>query len=65
MTSWQPISTAPRDSAIEILVWDGKSICVARPFGKNSWMIADSYGFNEDGEIPHVTHWLPLPEPPR
>lgn len=29
-----------------------------------AWWIDNSFGFNEDGEIYNVTHWMPLPERP-
>ncbi len=65
MSEWQPISTATREKDKAVLVWDGAYIAVAHPFDKNSWMVDNSYGINEDGEIYNVTHWMPLPEPPK
>jgi hypothetical protein len=65
MTNWQPIETAPKEKDLSLLVWDGQYISVAERLGDNSWIIANSYGFNEDGQIYGVTHWMPLPEPPK
>ena len=65
-TTWQPIATAPRDRAI--LLWDNhfQQCVVARAYGPHHWFIEESYGPNDDGEIPikDATHWMPLPEPP-
>lgn len=61
---WQPIETATREEGKPVLVWDGHWMAVAVPFSDKSWMIENSFGFNEDGEIWGVTHWQPLPEEP-
>ncbi len=63
--NWQPIKTAPRSPSVPVLVWDGEYMTVAIPFGNKNWLVYNSYGFNEDGEIYDVTHWMPLPEPPK
>ena len=48
-----------------VLVWDGTHITVAHKSEHSGrWFVHESYGFNEDGEIYNVTHWMPLPEPP-
>ena len=62
---WQPIDTAPRGEDIPIMVWDGKQCAIVTRLGDSGWIIADSYGFNEDGEVFDVTHWMPLPEGPK
>jgi hypothetical protein len=64
--TWQTIDTCTAKPGEPVLVWDGSEITVAhRSRGNNpTWFVHDSYGFNEDGEIPYVTHWMPLPEPP-
>lgn len=63
---WRPIETARNDTPV--LVFNGSDIAVGirhkYPTGVGAWFIANSFGFNEDGEIPDVTHWMPLPEPP-
>jgi hypothetical protein len=72
--NWQPIETCPKppktgEYSIPFLVWDGDNIVVATCFSYTNthklFCVADSYGFNEDGEIPNPTHWMPLPEPPK
>jgi hypothetical protein len=62
---WQPIESAPRDGT-HIIGW---SHTYKRPilcWWKDIEKCWESYGtsiFDEDGE--HVTHWMPLPEPPK
>lgn len=65
--SWQPIDTCPNDT--DVIVWDDYSKqCVVAQRSKISgcFFVADSYGFNEDGEIPSkdVTAWMPVPAGP-
>lgn len=71
---WQPIETAPRDRGV--LVWDKVSGCNVSFFarGVNCWSDELQDGWftperdNRDEcmilEGP-VTHWMPLPEPPK
>jgi hypothetical protein len=48
-----------------VLIYDGDGIAVARLSATNGgWWIYESYGYNEDGEIPKVYFWMPLPEKP-
>jgi hypothetical protein len=65
MSEWQPEATAPLE--INVLIYNGIDIAVGikriYPHSR-SWFIAESFGFNEDGEIYNVTHWQPLPDPP-
>lgn len=71
---WQPIETSPIGEDHPVLVWDGSFITVAhRVVHKDGdprrcydcWYVHNSYGFNEDGCIYGVTHWMPLPAPPQ
>ena len=67
--TWQPIETFEKpkersDESPAVLIWDGERCAVAN-FQYDSWWIDESYGYNEGGEIYHVTHWMPLPEPPK
>ena len=62
MREWQEEKTAPIDEAV--LIWDGRTIAVGRKNKRDTWWIDESFGFNEDGEIYGVTHWMPLPSPP-
>lgn len=68
MAGWKPIETAPRDGT-QILVWDGTVFTCAEfrvlRNGRSGWEI----GRSVDGQIAFIhgdiSHWLPLPEPPR
>jgi len=63
---WQPIETAPKDGT-PIVVWDRYlQEPVIAHWSYSLWGIHNSYGFNEDGEIPgeDVSHWMPLPPAP-
>jgi Protein of unknown function (DUF551) len=65
---WQPIVTAPKDgkdilacdSRVEdwfvIVAWDVEG--AQQPY---RWVTADGLGFRDIS----LTHWMPLPEPPR
>lgn len=59
---WQPIETAPRDG-VTFLAWDGYAVLGA-------WYEIDCeyhYWAMDGDEIDaaDVTHWMPLPEPPK
>lgn len=60
---WKPEESAPIDTPV--LVWNGDVIAVGRKLKGSTWIISESFGFNEDGEIVGVTHWASLPDPPR
>lgn len=55
---WQPIETAPKDDA-EILGWDGTLHYIVSY--DEDWGSFLAFG---EFEIPGITHWMPLPEPP-
>jgi hypothetical protein len=59
MSEWKPISTAPSEDGVHVLVSDGASISTAyRDYG--SWCIGQHswpVGFKP-------THWMELPAPP-
>jgi len=68
--NWQPIETAPKDGR-RVLVWiddpkllrDGYPICFARLwFYDDGSLGGGAEGFNGKWDI---THWMPLPEPPK
>lgn len=69
MSEWQPIETAPKD--VPILVTDGKHIVVIKRgilIGNVPW--PDPVGFagydwEWNFEYADLTHWMPLPEPPK
>lgn len=59
MMMWQPIETAPRDET-EVLTYRNGLMAVA--FWENEfgcWFVTDG------AELVGVTHWMPLPEPPK
>lgn len=60
---WKPIAEFGGLTEMAYLVWDGAYITVASLHG-NKWFVHNSYGFNEDGEIYDITHWMELPNPP-
>lgn len=63
---WMPIETAPKDGTV-IDLWDAAyeyRICDCQ------WIMQSTEGYwvRRDGhcaEIEVVTHWMPLPEPPK
>jgi hypothetical protein len=60
MMEWQPIETAPKDGT-EILTYREAglmAVAVWDPFWKG-WICVDG------AALMAVTHWQPLPEPPR
>ena len=63
---WRKVEDAPLDKAV--LVWNGHTIAVGRQReyrqGRRCWFIDESFGFNEDGQILDVSHWMDLPSPP-
>ncbi len=62
---WQPIATATREKDKPIMVWNGQECAIVEPLGNTRWLIANAFGFCEDGEVYDVTHWMPLPEGPK
>ena len=74
--TWQPIETAPKDGTVIDFwsIWeryknpDGKRICgVKWDIDKKLWVLTSLTGDPPlrllDGVI--LTHWMPLPEPPK
>jgi hypothetical protein len=72
---WQPIATAPTDGT-EFLAYDSVAkkfdVCVMTSFGRNWYCDSvqsdgemgpakDEFGYREE----NITHWMPLPEPPK
>lgn len=57
---WQPIETAPRDEHTEILMYLGKR---EPPEVNVGWWREGVE--DEDPRALLVTHWMPLPEPPK
>jgi hypothetical protein len=60
--NWQPIDTAPKDK--RVLIYDGECVYIASyeydsEMEINAWIESDNFW------ISNVTHWMPLPEPPK
>lgn len=62
MTEWQPIETAPEEDEKEILGWDGMSMVVVYVGWRDQSGKRVYFNGNTSWDI---THWMPLPEPPR
>lgn len=64
---WQPIETAPLDVPILGFCPSGPAVIEGHDYqgGTISWWVENSHGFNEDGQVLDVTHWMPLPDPPK
>lgn len=63
--AWQPIETAPHE--VPILVTDGEFIVVAS-LDLTRWPGAVGFRGHEwewDFQETSLTHWMPLPEPPK
>ena len=71
MSDWQPIETAPKDGTV-IFVWHECETNRHAAFDVNikkaqwledcdEWRV-DAFGGNVP---PKLTHWMPLPEPPK
>ncbi len=65
MSEWQPIETAPKDGK-RLIGFDPSlfGVCLAQwQFG--GWHVSeDSQDGNGFDDMP-LTHWMPLPEPPK
>jgi hypothetical protein len=61
MAEWKLAKGAPENTPV--LVYNGEHMAVGRLM-RHWWWIDESFGFNEDGEIPNVTHYMDLPAPP-
>lgn len=59
MSEWQPIETAPKDGT-EILGLDAR-------FKAVYWIVKWDGKCFDDAEnfAPQISHWMPLPEPPK
>jgi hypothetical protein len=65
LTDWQPIETAPKDGTRVIIFYSGDNfwdVCEARYTDAEGW--GDPNGC-EWSCFADVTHWMPLPDPPR
>ncbi len=58
---WQPIETAPRKTCI---VYDAKKGVIGESLPYGDGDSRATYGYYNNVAY-HVTHWMPLPEPPK
>ena len=73
MAEWQPIETAPHDTEIDVWASYPKSAKGNRVtdafFDNGRWLDDDrdeiEWGPDAYGQTCVVTHWMPLPEPPK
>lgn len=69
MSEWQPIETAPKDGTwIAVISREGGMDFkpVTACFCKGLWMEVDHVLDGKvDYDVWNVTHWMPLPEPPK
>ena len=62
---WRAEQTAPFNTPVLVYAKPHIAVGIKTQWpSKSSWSIAESFGFNEDGEIVDVTHWSPLPSAP-
>lgn len=70
MSEWKPISTIPKDTKVLIFdKYDGSFI----GWKMNDFYYADTQQlsidgdgiFSHDADEKYLTHWMPLPEPPK
>lgn len=59
--NWQPIETAPRDHGKQILAFDDGDIRVGYWSSNRECFRCEITG----DPLYRVTHWMPLPEPPK
>lgn len=71
MSEWQLIETAPKDWT-HVIVYDHASDNVCEAYYRaeadpqeSCWYMANLDGGFEDAVLAEVTHWMPLPEPPK
>ncbi len=78
MTDWQPIETAPKDGTVILIFRDGvhyiregsRTVHPARWMGELDpaypWQVlCADYGADYLPAARSITHWMPMPEPPK
>lgn len=51
-------------SVLVVITQDGYTdICVGETYGEGDWMISGEFWYEKSD--PAITHWMPLPEPPK
>ena len=66
---WMPIESAPKDGTLIVVMGNnhgdselGQHHCIAI-WHRGCWM--ESSDWNATSELEHLTHWMPLPQPPK
>jgi len=67
MSEWQPIETAPRDGTTVLVLFNGNvpTPLVARYIDDGPWPWATPRDRHGSLGKKWVTHWMPIPEPPK
>jgi len=74
MTEWQPIETAPRDESVLAYSPCEDMGIISWNFENDEWRYQidlddaredSGNGYTDYAVMEHVTHWMPLPEPPK
>ena len=66
MSEWRDIKTAPKDGTEILLIGTAHNMLYPKPtrlvglYKKGWWWVVGG-----QFTISHVTHWMPLPEPPK
>lgn len=67
MTNWKPIETAPKDGRTILACGrgtDGYFVCDVK-WKHETWMLFDPALDDHSFPTDYLTHWMPLPEPPK
>lgn len=64
MIDWQPIESAPKDGDPFLAYWCGNIVSAYWNLYQGNWQEWPDGDF-EDIHGEELTHWMPLPEPPR
>jgi hypothetical protein len=67
MSEWQTIETAPRDGTpILVVACDRYAVMYfcTEPYGSQYWCLGNHGGMQLVAND-KITHWMPLPEPPK
>jgi len=69
MTEWQPIETAPKDGtrilAYGVCGYEDVAGIATVKWHRGSWVCDPNEATEYDYEECKITHWMPLPEPPK
>lgn len=65
--TWQPIESAPKDGTEILIAYDGSVSIAFFHTGYDNWRDENGVKLDWDPDWfdQNVTHWMPLPEPPK